>query len=97
MYEQSLYIKRNFGKKSRNLLLDPTQSGIASLLSYYTKSKLHRCSLNFLCAMSRVSKFAVENVFNSNATIVVLNSTKTTAINDNEKNLAKNEEKLTSS
>ena len=43
----------------------------------------------------RVSKFAVENVFNSNATIVVLNSTKTTAINDNEKNLAKNEEKLT--
>ena len=32
----------------------------------------------------RVSKFAVENVFNSNATIVVLNSTKTTAINDNE-------------
>ena len=40
----------------------------------------------------RVSKFAVENVFNSNATIVVLNSTKTTAINDNEKNLAKNEE-----
>ena len=45
----------------------------------------------------RVSKFAVENVFNSNATIVVLNSTKTTAINDNEKNLAKNEEKLTSS
>ena len=46
---------------------------------------------------SRVSKFAVENVFNSNATIVVLNSTKTTAINDNEKNLAKNEEKLTSS
>ena len=33
---------------------------------------------------SRVSKFAVENVFNSNATIVVLNSTKTTAINDNE-------------
>ena len=46
---------------------------------------------------ARVSKFAVENVFNSNATIVVLNSTKTTAINDNEKNLAKNEEKLTSS
>ena len=46
---------------------------------------------------SRVSKFAVENVFNSNATIVVLNSTKMTAINDNEKNLAKNEEKLTSS
>ena len=45
----------------------------------------------------RVSKFAVENVFNSNATIVVLNSTKTTAINDNEKNLARNEEKLTSS
>ena len=34
--------------------------------------------------MTRVSKFAVENVFNSNATIVVLNSTKTTAINDNE-------------
>ena len=33
---------------------------------------------------NRVSKFAVENVFNSNATIVVLNSTKTTAINDNE-------------
>ena len=47
--------------------------------------------------MYRVSKFAVENIFNSNATIVVLNSTKTTAINDNEKNLAKNEEKLTSS
>ena len=46
---------------------------------------------------ARVSKFAVEDVFNSNATIVVLNSTKTTAINDNEKNLAKNEEKLTSS
>ena len=45
----------------------------------------------------RVSKFAVENVFNSNTTIVVLNSTKMTAINDNEKNLAKNEEKLTSS
>ena len=34
--------------------------------------------------VSRVSKFAAENVFNSNATIVVLNSTKTTAINDNE-------------
>ena len=45
---------------------------------------------------ARVSKFAVENVFNSNATIVVLNSTKTTAINDNEKNLAINEEKRTS-
>ena len=45
----------------------------------------------------RVSKFAVENVFNSNATIVVLNSTKTTAINDNEENLAINEEKLISS
>ena len=48
-------------------------------------------------ALARVSKFAVEKVFNSNATIVVLNSTKMTAINDNEKNLAINEEKLTSS
>ena len=46
---------------------------------------------------ARVSKFAVEDVFNSNATIVVLNSTKMTAINDNEKNLAINEEKRTSS
>ena len=42
---------------------------------------------DYLALITRVSKFAVENIFNSNATIVVLNSTKTTAINDNEKNL----------
>ena len=58
---------------------------------------LQKCKARQKCKVgTRVSKFAVENVFNSNATIVVLNSTKTTAINDNEKNLAKNEEKLTS-
>ena len=33
--------------------------------------------------LSRVSKFVVENVFNNNTTIVVLNVTMTTTINDN--------------
>ena len=61
-------------------------------------SRLNHCKQKWTHLLhNRVSKFAVENVFNSNATIVVLNSTKMTAINDNEKNLAKNEEKLTSS
>ena len=63
---------------------------------YFKQS--HFSAHNFVTLLkTRVSKFAVENVFNRNATIIVLNSTKTTAINDNEKNLAKNEEKLTSS